>query len=80
MEVADNSTVRLDSMNEPQPDAILFIEPECGGQIRISDDDWLVVHHVPLASLREWLAAREAEGKLVDFKIHAALWLAGIGG
>ena len=40
----------------------------------------IVVHHVPLAGLREWLAAREAEGKLVDFKIHAALWLAGIGG
>lgn len=40
----------------------------------------IVVHHVPVDTLREWLAAREAEGLLIDFKIHAALWLAGIGG
>ncbi len=38
----------------------------------------ITVHHVPLAGLREWLAAQDAAGKLVDFKIHSALWLAGI--
>ena len=38
----------------------------------------ITVHHVPLAELRGWLAARDAEGLLVDFKILAALWLAGI--
>ncbi len=38
----------------------------------------IIVHHVPLSQLREWLAEQEAEGKLIDFKIHAALWLAGI--
>ena len=38
----------------------------------------IVVHHVPLSGLREWFAGQEAAGKLVDFKIHAALWLAGI--
>ena len=36
------------------------------------------VHLVPLPELRPWLASREAEGALVDFKIHAALWLARI--
>jgi Uma2 family endonuclease len=41
VESADNSTVRLDLMNEPQPEAILFIKPECGGQVRISDDDYV---------------------------------------
>ena len=40
----------------------------------------ITVHHVPLAGLRPWLAEQEAAGKLVDFKIHAALWLAGIAG
>jgi Uma2 family endonuclease len=35
----DNATVRLDLDNEPQPDALLMIEPECGGQARISGDD-----------------------------------------
>lgn len=38
----------------------------------------ITVHHVPIAGLRGWLAAQEAAGKHVDFKIHAALWLAGI--
>ena len=38
----------------------------------------IIVHQVPLNSLREWLAARAAEGRAIDFKIHAALWLAGL--
>lgn len=37
----------------------------------------ITVHHVPLANLRQWLRDQEAAGKVVDFKIHAALWLAG---
>lgn len=40
----------------------------------------ITVHHVPISELRTWLAAQEAAGKAVDFKIHAALWLAGICG
>src|SRR2546430_15873202 len=31
VEVSDNSTVRLDLDNEPQPDALLLIDPTCGG-------------------------------------------------
>ena len=31
---SDNGTVRLDGENEPQPDAVLRISPECGGQSR----------------------------------------------
>lgn len=38
----------------------------------------ITVHHVPLAGLRDWLAGQEAAGKIIDFKIHAALWLAGV--
>ena len=38
VEVGDNSSVRLDLDNEPQPDALLFIDPTRGGQVRISDD------------------------------------------
>ncbi len=38
----------------------------------------IVVHHVPISSLRQWLAGQEAAGKIIDFKIYAALWLAGI--
>jgi ADP-ribose pyrophosphatase len=36
----------------------------------------IIVHHVPRAELPQWLATQEAAGKLVDFKIHASLWLA----
>jgi hypothetical protein len=39
--VADNSTVRLDMDNEPQPDAILLIDPAWGGQTRRSSDDYI---------------------------------------
>jgi len=52
----------------------LVREHEGGG---VAGED-ILVHHVPLSGLREWFAAQEAGGKLVDFKIHAALWLAGI--
>ncbi len=38
---ADNTTVRLDGENEPQPDAILFINPNLGGQCHISEDDYI---------------------------------------
>lgn len=41
IDTGDNATVRLDLDNEAQPDAILFIEPEHGGQVRISDDDYI---------------------------------------
>ncbi|MBW4677480.1 MAG: Uma2 family endonuclease [Desmonostoc geniculatum HA4340-LM1] len=34
-------TVRLDLDNEPQPDAVLLINPEAGGQTRLSEDDYI---------------------------------------
>jgi hypothetical protein len=37
----DNSTARLDLDNEHQPDALLLIDPACGGQARISADDYV---------------------------------------
>ncbi len=39
VELADNTTVRLDGDNEPQPDALLRIET--GGQSSISEDDYV---------------------------------------
>lgn len=41
LELADNATVRLDLDNEPQPDALLRIKTELGGQSRISEDDYV---------------------------------------
>lgn len=39
--VGDNPTVRLDLDNEPQPDAVLLIDQEAGGQARLSEDDYI---------------------------------------
>ncbi|MCL5995153.1 MAG: Uma2 family endonuclease [Chloroflexi bacterium] len=37
----DNPTLRLDEDNEPQPDAVLMIDPAHGGRARINSDDYL---------------------------------------
>ncbi|AFY81418.1 Uma2 family endonuclease [Oscillatoria acuminata] len=39
--VFDNTTVRLDLDNEPQPDAVLRLDETCGGQSRISEDYYI---------------------------------------
>lgn len=41
VELGDNPTVRLDLDNEPQPDAVLLIEESAGGQVRLSEDDYV---------------------------------------
>ena len=37
----DNSSIRLDLDNEPQPDAAMIIDPAWGGQSKISADNYL---------------------------------------
>ncbi|MEO5716070.1 MAG: NUDIX hydrolase [Luteolibacter sp.] len=54
-----------------------LVREHAGGGVAGED---IIVHHVPIPELRTWLAARVEEGMIVDFKIHAALWLAGIVG
>ena len=39
--LGDAPTVRLDLDNEPQPDAVLLIEAQCGGRSRVSEDDYI---------------------------------------
>lgn len=40
-------------------------------------DEEIRVHEVPLVDLRRWCGERRREGCLVDYKVHAALWMAG---
>jgi len=39
--LGDNPTVLLDVDNEPQPDAVLLIDAQCGGQSRLSNDGYI---------------------------------------
>jgi Uma2 family endonuclease len=64
VEVGDNSSVRLDLDNEPQPDALLFIDPARGGQVRISDDG--IIEGAP-----ELVA--EVASSSVSYDLHAKL-------
>jgi Putative restriction endonuclease len=41
VEIADNTSVRLDDVNDPQPDIALLLDPDLGGQTRITDDDYI---------------------------------------
>jgi hypothetical protein len=42
VEGADNATIRLDLDSEPQPDALLLISPDHGGQSQVDEDDYIV--------------------------------------
>jgi Uma2 family endonuclease len=64
IEVGDNSSVRLDLDNEPQPDGLLFIDPTCGGQVRISADG--IIEGAP-----ELVA--EVASSSVSYDLHAKL-------
>src|SRR5262245_19185229 len=64
IEVGDNSSVRLDLDNEPQPDALLCIDPACGGQVRISADG--IIEGAP-----ELVA--EVASSSVSYDLHAKL-------
>jgi Uma2 family endonuclease len=41
VEAGDNSTVRLDLDNVPQPDGLLFIQPEHGGRVKFDEDGYI---------------------------------------
>ena len=62
--VADNVTVRLDSDNEPQPDALLRIDPETGGLSRLSEDDYVEGAPELIVEIAGSSAARDLHDKL----------------
>jgi hypothetical protein len=41
IELAIDTTVRLDDRNVPQPDVALFVQPGFGGQVRITEDGYV---------------------------------------
>ena len=65
---ADNTTVRLGSDTEPQPDALLRIEPEVGGNSRISADDYVEGAPELLAEVAASSASYDAHDKMAVYR------------
>jgi Uma2 family endonuclease len=65
---ADNSTARLDLKNEPQPDALLLIEPARGGQARISADDYVESGPELVAEIAASSASYDLHSKLAAYQ------------
>ncbi len=63
VELADNTTVRLDLDNEPQPDVVLLIDEKLGGQARISDDDYIEGAPELVAEVASSSAAKDLHDK-----------------
>lgn len=40
LKAADNTTVRIDDVNEPQPDLLLALQPAAGGQLHIDEEGY----------------------------------------
>ncbi|MEO1131680.1 MAG: Uma2 family endonuclease [Cyanobacteria bacterium J06639_1] len=68
--VADNATVRLDLDNEAQPDALLRIEPEAGGQSRITEDDYIEGAPELIIEIAASSAAYDMNAKLHVYRRH----------
>lgn len=68
VDVQDNSTVRLDIDNEPQPDALLRIEPRVGGNSRISEDDYIEGAPELIAEIAASSASYDMNAKLNAYR------------
>jgi Uma2 family endonuclease len=65
---ADNTTIRLDKTNVPQPDALLMIDPARGGQARISDDDYVETAPELVAEVAASSASYDLHTKLEAYR------------
>ena len=70
VELADNVTVRLDLDNAPQPDVILRIKSELGGQSRISEDDYIEGGPELIAEIAGSSASYDLYDKLNVYRRH----------
>ncbi len=68
VKAADNTTVRLDLDNEPQPDAILLVVPEAGGSVDLSADDYVVGAPELIVEVAASSAAIDLHAKLCAYR------------
>ncbi len=68
VEAADNSTIRLDLNNMPQPDACLFILPQAGGRITFSEDGYIAGAPELIAEVASSSASYDLHAKLQAYQ------------
>lgn len=68
VDMGDNATVRLDLDNEPQPDVLLRIEPEVGGNSSISDDGYVEGAPELIAEIAASSASYDLNAKLNAYR------------
>lgn len=73
VDLSDAPTVRLDLENEPQPDAVLFIESNAGGQTRISRDGYIEGAPELIVEIAASSAAIDAGGKKQVYRRNGVL-------
>jgi Uma2 family endonuclease len=70
--VGDNSSLRLDLKNMPQPDAFMLIEPARGGQARIDEDGYVVGAPELIAEIAASSASLDLHIKQNVYRHHGA--------
>jgi Uma2 family endonuclease len=73
VECADNTTVFLGRISEPQPDLILRILPENGGQSSTTADDYVSGAPELIAEVSDTTAALDLTAKRKDYKKYGVL-------
>jgi Uma2 family endonuclease len=63
-EASGNATVRLGPRNVPQPDAVLWILPECGGRTRLDSQEYFLGPPELIVEVSASSAAVDLHGKL----------------
>ena len=66
----DNSSIRLNTGNRPQPDAYLMIEPTCGGQAVLDDDLFIVGAPELVAEVAATSATYDLHQKLEAYRLN----------
>ncbi len=78
--VGGNATVKLDIENVPQPDVLMFIEPQHGGRARVDEEDYLVGAPELVVEIAASTASIDMHEKLRVYRRHGVreylVWLA----
>ena len=67
-EGGDNSTLKLDLKNEPQPDAFVIIQPQAGGQVKFDDKGYIVGAPEHIAEIAASSASYDLHTKLEAYR------------